>query len=71
MGGHSKVNALVGLCCLFQEQVLLNCSSTLPTWNNAASNLTSHSSRTDNIEELDLGHTNIMSKGQSFILGIF
>ncbi|PVH31832.1 hypothetical protein PAHAL_9G243500 [Panicum hallii] len=49
-------------------KVLLNCSSTLPTWDKAASNLILHSSKNDNIENLDLGHTNIMSKGQSFIL---
>ncbi|RLN19478.1 uncharacterized protein C2845_PM02G13410 [Panicum miliaceum] len=48
--------------CLFKEQVLLNCSSTLPTWDKAASNLILHSSKKDNIENLDLGHTNIMSK---------
>ncbi|KAF8722877.1 hypothetical protein HU200_022012 [Digitaria exilis] len=58
--GHNKL--------LIKEQVLLTCSSTLPTWNNASSNLTSHSSRTDNIEDLDLGHTEITSKVQSFIL---
>lgn len=51
-----------------KEQVLLNCSSTLPTWDKAASDLTPHSSRTDNIENLDLGHTNVMSKHQSLIL---
>jgi len=67
---HSKANALVELCCL-QEQVVLNSSSTLPTWDKAASNLTIHSSKNDNIENFDLGHTNVMSKGQSFILGTF
>ncbi|CAD6342539.1 unnamed protein product [Miscanthus lutarioriparius] len=51
-----------------KEQVLLNCSSTLPAWDKAASDLTTHSSRTDNIENLDLGHTDVMSKHQSFIL---
>jgi len=39
----------------------------LPTWDKAASNLIIHSSKNDNIEN-DLGHTNVMSKGQSFIL---
>ncbi|PVH31831.1 hypothetical protein PAHAL_9G243500 [Panicum hallii] len=58
--GHNKL--------IIKEQVLLNCSSTLPTWDKAASNLILHSSKNDNIENLDLGHTNIMSKGQSFIL---
>ena len=67
---HSKANALVELCCL-QEQVVLNSSSTLPTWDKAASNLIIHSSKNDNIENFDLGHTNVMSKGQSFILGTF
>ncbi|KAG0549452.1 hypothetical protein BDA96_01G257000 [Sorghum bicolor] len=51
-----------------KEHILLNCSSILPVWDKAASDLTTHSSRTDNIENLDLGHTNDMSKHQSFIL---
>ncbi|XP_012698127.2 uncharacterized protein LOC101769602 isoform X2 [Setaria italica] len=58
--GHNKL--------IIKEQVLLNCSSTLPAWDKAASNLTFHSSKNDNIEDLDSGHSNIMSKGQSFIL---
>ncbi|CAL4933540.1 unnamed protein product [Urochloa decumbens] len=58
--GHNKL--------IIKEQVLLNCSSTLPTWNKAASNLSLRSSNNDNIDDLDLGHTNTMSKGHSFIL---
>jgi len=57
--GHNKL--------IIKEQVVLNSSSTLPTWDKAASNLIIHSSKNDNIEN-DLGHTNVMSKGQSFIL---
>lgn len=51
-----------------KEQVLLNCSSTLPAWDKAASDLPPHSSRTVNTENLDLGHTDVMSKHKSFIL---
>ncbi|CAL4916778.1 unnamed protein product [Urochloa decumbens] len=52
--GHNKL--------IIKEQVLLNCSSSLPTWDKAASNLSLHSSENNNINDLDLGHTNIMSK---------
>ncbi|XP_062200384.1 uncharacterized protein LOC133903056 isoform X2 [Phragmites australis] len=41
---------------VIKEQLLLNCTATLPTWDKAASNLTLHTARTDN------------SKDQPFIL---
>ncbi|KAJ1295494.1 hypothetical protein BS78_01G228500 [Paspalum vaginatum] len=58
--GHNKL--------MIKEQVLLNCSSTLPIWNKATSDLTSYNSATDTTEDLDLSHTNIMSKDQLFVL---
>ncbi|WVZ59058.1 hypothetical protein U9M48_009261 [Paspalum notatum var. saurae] len=54
--------------CLFKEQVLLNCSSTLPIWDKVTSDLTSYNSVADNTEDLDLSHTNIMSNVKSFVL---
>ncbi|WVZ59057.1 hypothetical protein U9M48_009261 [Paspalum notatum var. saurae] len=50
------------------EQVLLNCSSTLPIWDKVTSDLTSYNSVADNTEDLDLSHTNIMSNVKSFVL---
>jgi hypothetical protein len=61
--GAYKVNSLVKLWSL-QEHALLKFSSSLPTWDKAASNVTLHSSKNDNIEDLGLGQSNIISKGQ-------
>ncbi|KAG8088223.1 hypothetical protein GUJ93_ZPchr0010g7498 [Zizania palustris] len=48
---------------VIKEQSLLNCTTTLPTWDKAISN-----ARTENSEDLALVHTKFVTKDQSFTL---
>uniref|UniRef100_A0A0E0M6C2 Uncharacterized protein n=1 Tax=Oryza punctata TaxID=4537 RepID=A0A0E0M6C2_ORYPU len=48
---------------VIKEQLLLNCTATLPTWDKAMS-----SARTNNSEDLGLVHTNILTNDQSLAL---
>ena len=56
---------------MLQEQLLVNCTAILPTWDKAISKLSVQTARTDNSEDLGLVHTSFMAKEQLLNLGTF
>jgi hypothetical protein len=52
-----------------QEQLLVSCTTILPTWDKAISKLSVQTARTDNSEDLGFVHTSFMAKDQSLNLG--
>ncbi|XP_051190712.1 uncharacterized protein [Lolium perenne] len=51
-----------------KEQLLVSCTTILPTWDKAISKLSVQTARTDNSEDLGLVHTSFMAKDQSLNL---
>jgi hypothetical protein len=56
---------------MLQEQLLVNCTAILPTWDKAISKLSVQTARTENSEDLGLVRTSFMAKDQSLNLGTF
>ena len=56
---------------MLQEQLLVNCTAILPTWNKAISKLSVQTARTDNSEDLGLVHTSFTPKEESLNPGTF
>ncbi|TVU46258.1 hypothetical protein EJB05_05783, partial [Eragrostis curvula] len=54
---------------VIKEQLLLNCTAALPTWDKAASNLTRNTAKTDNSRDQSyIVHPNLVATDQSFVL---
>ncbi|VAI77117.1 unnamed protein product [Triticum turgidum subsp. durum] len=53
---------------MLQEQLVVNCTATLPTWDKATSKLAMHTARAENSEDLRLVHPGFMAKDQSLTL---
>ncbi|CAM0957093.1 unnamed protein product [Alopecurus aequalis] len=53
---------------VIKEQLLVNCTEILPTWDKAISKLSVQTGRTDNSEDLNLVHTSFTDKEQSLNL---
>ncbi|XP_044958087.1 uncharacterized protein LOC123409185 isoform X1 [Hordeum vulgare subsp. vulgare] len=53
---------------VIKEQVVVNCTATLPTWDKATSKLAIHTATTENSEDLRLVHPSFMAKDQSLSL---
>lgn len=53
---------------VIKEQLVVNCTATLPTWDKATSKLAMHTARTENPEDLRLVHPSSLAKDQSLAL---
>ncbi|XP_044444709.1 uncharacterized protein [Triticum aestivum] len=53
---------------VIKEQLVVNCTATLPTWDKATSKLAMHTARTENSEDLRLVHPSSVTKDQSLAL---
>ncbi|VAI77116.1 unnamed protein product [Triticum turgidum subsp. durum] len=53
---------------VIKEQLVVNCTATLPTWDKATSKLAMHTARAENSEDLRLVHPGFMAKDQSLTL---
>ncbi|EMS59651.1 hypothetical protein TRIUR3_33051 [Triticum urartu] len=55
---------------VIKEQLVVNCTATLPTWDKATSKLAMHTARAENSEDLRLVHPGFMAKDQSLTLEV-